>query len=198
MTMPHLMNCEHLPEGRCEECQKKYPAPQECDDDHHMMMNGPRVSQSLPPEYLQNLINLVEKCEENKMKKKLSAADKKMEIEHRKLGKELNNSILKGVLTNFQDRVYKTAVDHGFCGNTFDRNCMLIVSELGEAVEADRIDDPKSNHIPEFSGREEELADVIIRTLMTASDNNLDVIGAMLAKADFNDNRPLKHGGKKY
>lgn len=25
MTIPHLMNCEHQPDGRCAECAKKFP-----------------------------------------------------------------------------------------------------------------------------------------------------------------------------
>lgn len=45
MTMPLLMNCEHQPEGLCDKCRKEYEG--QCDDDHHAMMNGPRIRQAL-------------------------------------------------------------------------------------------------------------------------------------------------------
>ena len=73
----------------------------------------------------------------------------------------------------------------------------LMHSELSEMLEADRKSIDTSEHIPEFSGVEEELADLIIRALDFAGYHNLRLGEAILAKMTFNLNRPFKHG-KKY
>ncbi len=67
-------------------------------------------------------------------------------------------------------------------------------SELSEAVEALRHDNPPDSHIPKYSGIEAELADVIIRILDTTAEHRLDVAGAILAKMKYNVKRPYKHG----
>ncbi len=67
-------------------------------------------------------------------------------------------------------------------------------SELSEAVEALRHDNPPDSHIPKYSGIEAELADVIIRILDTTAEHRLDVAGAILAKMKYNAKRPYKHG----
>lgn len=74
----------------------------------------------------------------------------------------------------------------------------LIHSELSEALEGDRHGNPPSEHIPEFSALEEELADVVIRALDFGKGTNLRVAEAIVAKVAFNESRPYKHGGKKY
>lgn len=74
----------------------------------------------------------------------------------------------------------------------------LMHSELSEALEWDRRGNPRSDHVPEYSGMEEEFADVIIRIMHLAERKNLNVAGALIAKAAFNKTRPFKHGGKKY
>lgn len=73
----------------------------------------------------------------------------------------------------------------------------LMHSELSEALEADR-KDLMSDKLPHRKGVEEEFADVIIRILDCAAQFNLDVIGTILEKHDFNKGRPFMHGGKKY
>ena len=55
---------------------------------------------------------------------------------------------------------------------------------------------PPGMHIPEFTGAEEEFADVVIRIMDAASVLDLDVVGAIIAKMKFNESRPYKHGGK--
>jgi len=74
----------------------------------------------------------------------------------------------------------------------------LMHSELSEALEGDRHGNPPSEHIPEFSALEEELADVVIRALDFGKGRGLNVAQAVLAKVEYNHNRPYKHGGKKY
>jgi NTP pyrophosphatase (non-canonical NTP hydrolase) len=69
-------------------------------------------------------------------------------------------------------------------------------AELSEAWEWIRKRNPKSDHIPEFSGVEEEFADVIIRIMDTAEKRGYDISGAIVAKMKFNETRPHRHGGK--
>lgn len=69
----------------------------------------------------------------------------------------------------------------------------LMHSELSEALEADRKDLP-SDHIPQFSGVEEELADALIRIFDFAGHFNLRLAEAFVAKAQFNLGREFKHG----
>jgi NTP pyrophosphatase (non-canonical NTP hydrolase) len=74
----------------------------------------------------------------------------------------------------------------------------LMHSELSEMLEADRKSIESSEHIPDFTGVEEELADLIIRALDFAGHHELRLGEAILAKMTFNlINRPFKHG-KKY
>jgi NTP pyrophosphatase (non-canonical NTP hydrolase) len=73
----------------------------------------------------------------------------------------------------------------------------LMHSELSEMLEADRKNITTSEHIPEFTGVEEELADLIIRALDFAGHHQLRLGEAVVAKMAFNLNRPFMHG-KKY
>jgi NTP pyrophosphatase (non-canonical NTP hydrolase) len=71
---------------------------------------------------------------------------------------------------------------------------MLMVSELGEAGEAFRHGNPPDDKIPEFSGVEAELADVILRIMDYAEGHGLRVAEALVAKLEYNKSRPEKHG----
>ena len=74
----------------------------------------------------------------------------------------------------------------------------LMHSELSEALEALRHGNPPDDKIPEFSGVEAELADVIIRIMDMAAAKGYRVGEAVVAKINYNKNRPYKHGGKKF
>ena len=70
----------------------------------------------------------------------------------------------------------------------------LMHSELSEALEALRHGNPPSEHIPEFSGLEEELADELIRIFDFCGGNRLRLGEAVIAKMKFNAGRGFRHG----
>lgn len=75
---------------------------------------------------------------------------------------------------------------------------MLVVSELGEALEALRKGNGPDSHIPNFSGVEAELADACIRMMNLSTDEGYRLPEAIVEKSDYNENRPYKHGGKSF
>ena len=70
----------------------------------------------------------------------------------------------------------------------------LIHSEVSELLEAIRKGDPPDEHCPEFSSREIEAADIVIRVMDYAGGRDLRLGEALLAKMKFNQGRPHKHG----
>jgi NTP pyrophosphatase (non-canonical NTP hydrolase) len=98
-----------------------------------------------------------------------------------------------------QNRVYQTAKEHGWYQDvTFNdgEKIALMHSELSEALDALRHGNPPDDHIPEFSGVEAELADVVIRAMDYCQHRGFRLGQAIIAKAAFNAGRPHKHGGK--
>lgn len=104
---------------------------------------------------------------------------------------------------------FKINMEHGFEGEwniqhgfetpyNVGEKIALMHSELSEALEYLRKGNGPSDHIPDFSGAEEEFADCIIRIMNTAQRLHLRVAEAMIAKQAFNADRPFKHGGKKF
>lgn len=95
-----------------------------------------------------------------------------------------------------------------FTGEPLERNkgelMMLMVSEIAEAMEADR-KDLRDDKLPHRNGVEVELADAVIRICDFAGGFGLDLSGAILEKLDYNTKRPdhkvenrRLEGGKKY
>lgn len=97
-------------------------------------------------------------------------------------------------------RVNATAREKGWWKN--DRNegelIALMHSELSEALEALRHGNPPDDKIPEFSGVEAELADVIIRIMDASHAKGWRVAEAIVKKVIFNQGRPYMHGGKRF
>lgn len=99
-----------------------------------------------------------------------------------------------------QKEVHDMAKEKGWWDKPRNRGelLMLAVCELAEAAEGLRHGNPPSDHIPEFSAVEEELADVIIRIMDMSEAHAWRVAEAMKAKMLFNSTRSLMHGGKKF
>jgi NTP pyrophosphatase (non-canonical NTP hydrolase) len=97
------------------------------------------------------------------------------------------------------NEIHKTAVEKGWWEE--ERNngeiIALMHSELSEGLEALR-KDLMSDHIPNYKGIEEELADVIIRIMDMAPARNWRIAEALIEKIEFNKSREYKHGGKKF
>jgi len=96
--------------------------------------------------------------------------------------------------------VYENAKNHGWWDTP--RNdaemMMLMVSEIAEACEGDRVGNPPDDKIPEFKSIETELADCVIRIMDYCHQRGFNLAEALVAKAKYNESRPFKHGGKKY
>jgi len=74
----------------------------------------------------------------------------------------------------------------------------LIHSEASEALEALRHGNPPDDKIPEFSGAEAELADVIIRCMDMAQARGWRLAEAIVTKNEMNKTREYKHGNKEF
>ena len=113
---------------------------------------------------------------------------------------EVAMDIFCNLFDALSDSIHTTAKSKGWWDSKrSDGECVALMhSELSEALEAMRHGNPKSEHIPEFTGVEEELADVIIRIMDFAHAKNMNVPAALITKMAFNQNRPKMHGNKKF
>lgn len=131
------------------------------------------------------------------------------------------------MLNELRDKIHQNAIDHGFYDDeniNIPEKLMLIVSELGEAMEAYRKDhysdldeynkciDIWDNYenkdklltnpfIPIFEktikdGFEDEIADTIIRLLDLCEYMKIDIKQHIELKMKYNESRPYKHGKK--
>lgn len=103
---------------------------------------------------------------------------------------------------NTAEAVHQNAINKRFVKKDEKRNegemIALAHSELSECLDFIRHGNPPSDHIPEFSGAEEELADCVIRCMDHAVQQGYKLGEAIVAKMKFNATRPAKHGGKAF
>ena len=103
-------------------------------------------------------------------------------------------------IRTMQHAVHENAKAHGWWDTQRSDGeiAMLVVTEIAEAVEAQRNGGGESTKIPGFSKEEEEYADAIIRILDFAGAKGYRLGPAIIAKHEFNKTRPHMHGGKKF
>lgn len=108
---------------------------------------------------------------------------------------------VRTMINTMRDAVHENAKDHGWHDEKrdFGTVCMLIVSEISEALEEHRnhkrtdeiyYDNEKPEGIPV------ELADAIIRILDYCGAENIDIGEALEIKHRYNIIRPYRHGNK--
>ena len=119
------------------------------------------------------------------------------------------------MLNELRDKVHENAIAHGFYDDAnvnIPEKLMLIVSELGEAMEAYR-----KEHYADWEGYknllnknieyesgaferlikdsyEDEISDTIIRLLDLCGYMNIDIDRHVELKMKYNESRPYKHG----
>lgn len=108
---------------------------------------------------------------------------------------------IEPTISQLQEYIRDWAIRKGWLTET-PRNpaeqLMLIVTELAEACEAFRVGNPPCERpgMEQYSHAAEELADVVIRCLQMAGEHNIPLADVILAKMQFNETRPVKHGKK--
>ena len=103
------------------------------------------------------------------------------------------NAMAKLIHENAKDKGWW---EGGIEARNFGEMMMLATSEIAEAFEAWREGNPPSVKIPDFTHVEEEIADVFIRLMDTSAALKMVSPSAIIAKHEYNLNRPYRHGGK--
>jgi NTP pyrophosphatase (non-canonical NTP hydrolase) len=105
-------------------------------------------------------------------------------------------------LNELAKKVYDIAKTKGFHDNPVSipvvcSNLHGEVSELWEAYRRKKLDSQCDKDTDEpLTCLEEELADILIRTLDASQEFDIDMDRAVRIKSDYNSKRPFKNGGK--
>lgn len=110
-------------------------------------------------------------------------------------------------LNGLAELAHNCAKDHGFHDANADRstvenfaiwttNIHGEVSELWEAARNDKLTQPCDKDNLNLTYEEEELADIILRTLDLAQARGVNIGVAVIMKYNFNLTRPHRHGSK--
>jgi NTP pyrophosphatase (non-canonical NTP hydrolase) len=123
----------------------------------------------------------------------------KYKYEHGDVRPTLNSDFI-WIFNQLQSQANQTAKAKGWWDKPREDGTLIALchAELSELLEYLRHGNPPSDHIPEFSGAEEEMADVLIRLMDLAAHHGWDIAGALVAKMEFNQGRAYKHGGKAF
>lgn len=93
----------------------------------------------------------------------------------------------------------KTVEDTGIPNELYlPTKLSLIISEIVEAIEADRTNKTHDDHLPTHSAIGCELADAVIRCMDLAGELGIDLGQYIVDKLAYNRGRPFRHGNKKY
>lgn len=95
---------------------------------------------------------------------------------------------------------YQIAADNGFHSSepdmaVFCANLHGEISELWEAYRKKQLD-KSCDKLESLTCLEEEIADIILRTLDTAQTFGIDIENAVHTKCEYNRTRPYRHGNK--
>lgn len=106
------------------------------------------------------------------------------------------NSLIYNEETQKELSILKTQIEKQLPnGRNKGEMIALMHSELSEALEGLR-KDLNSDHIPELTAEEEELADLLIRILDYAGGYKLRLGTAVVSKLNYNKQRAYMHGKK--
>jgi NTP pyrophosphatase (non-canonical NTP hydrolase) len=110
------------------------------------------------------------------------------------------NQLLFNMINVLAEDVHEIAKSKGWWDEPrSDAECIALMhSELSEWLEYLRHGNGPSDHLPTFTGAEEEAADTIIRVLDLCKARGYRIGEAIAAKMDFNAKRAHRHGGKKF
>src|SRR5207302_959317 len=109
---------------------------------------------------------------------------------------ERTEQAVEAAVNTFQEYIHDWASRKGWWDEGKHKSevecLMLVVTELSEAVEYLRHGNGPSDHIPEFSGVEEEISDSIVRLLDMSGAFGYRIGAALISKMRFNEGRPYR------
>lgn len=109
----------------------------------------------------------------------------------------IDNTLLSIAIDALAIQVHRNAREKGFwdASQNMGEKLMLVVTELGEALEGLR-KDLKDEHLPEYDSFDVEVADAIIRLLDISQFRGVNIGQIINDKMNYNKTRERLHGKK--